>query len=85
MHQIIHGIKWACDDEELVRYEPKYDCFTFVETDYDIPARDMQNVYWMAEWFAHLSEKTWITTDHIRAFAKLVQEHSKRGAQATQK
>lgn len=82
MTEVIHGIKFASDNEELVRYEADYDCFVFPEYDYDIPARDMESLHWMAEWFAHMSEKTWITKDHIRALAKAVQEHNNLGAQA---
>ena len=83
MAVVIHGIEWAKDDSELVSYDPEYDCFIFPEFDYDIPARDMQSLHWMAEWFAHMSEKTWITKDHIRALAKAVQDYNYRGAQAT--
>ncbi len=84
MNEVIHGFKFALDDCELVRYEADYDCFVFPEYDYDIPARDMESLYWMAEWFAHISEKTWITKDHIRALAKAVQEHNKIGKQAVE-
>lgn len=62
---------------DLVYYDTEHDCFVFSEYDYDIPARDMKNPYWMAEWFAHMAEKSWITTEHIRALAKAVQEHNK--------
>ena len=63
--------------DHLIRFDDKYECFVFVDHDYDIPAKDMKSLYWMAEWFAHLSEKTWVTKDHLRALAKAVQRYNK--------
>ena len=52
----------------------------FTECDYEIPVRDLTSQYFIAEWFRHMSEKTWVTKDMLRQFAAIVQQINTVGA-----
>lgn len=49
------------------------------EWEYDIPVRDLTSNYWIAEWTRHMAEKTWVTKDHLRQFAQIVQSLNTAG------
>lgn len=42
--------------------------------EYEIPVRDLNNIYFVAEWMAHMAEKTWVTKEHLLEFARIVKE-----------
>lgn len=48
------------------------------EWGYEIPIRDLSSQYWIAEWFGHMAEKTWVTKDHLVQFSEIVQLINKR-------
>lgn len=48
---------------------------TEIGPDYEIPVRDLDSIYFVAEWFAHMAEKKWVTKEHIIDFARLVQKN----------
>lgn len=41
--------------------------------DYEIPVRDLNNPYWIAEWFRHMTEKSWVTKYQLIEFASIIQ------------
>ncbi len=47
--------------------------------DYEIPVADLTSQYWIAEWVGHMAEKTWVSKDHLRIFASIIQTINKRG------
>ena len=60
--------------ERLCKYNQETDTFDFTDCDYWIPASDMKSPKMLAHWFRHMSEKSWVTTDHLHDLAAAVEE-----------
>ena len=58
--------------KKLVVFDKENNCYEFPENDYWIPADDFNDTKLAIGWFAHLSEKNWVTPQHINHLANLI-------------
>lgn len=56
------------------------DFVVFKECDYEIPIADLTSQYFIAEWFCHMSQKTWVTKEMLCQFASIIQQLNNLGA-----
>jgi len=59
---------------KLVVFNKENNCYEFPQNDYWIPADDFNNAKLAVGWFAHLSEKSWVTSQHINHLANLIRD-----------